>query len=575
MCYSPITIKTPQGYKKVPCGRCLECLTKYQNDWSARMYEELKANQGKAVFFTLTYDELHVPKNYLKYGTDEEGNPTYELFRSPADYGYNNCYTDERGRTRVLPSCGRERKHEAVAPYVELQEIGYDVDRILDFNIHRANHKEFIKQVEEIYGNFIRNVQDTIVRTGDMQQGVRSSDNSVYSFDAYDGDDFGDDLPMEEDYLLQSSFNEVLEDDDYAGNIDSPILASRVDARPIMQFNSVRKEDVQKWLKRGRDKLARQGKEFTYFITSEYGPRTLRPHYHGVLFGVTAEEAMCMCKDWQKHYGERISWDNVDLSKGDMSYCAKYCSKSFFEHPLCSRDFFYSRAMKASDGVEVLPFSEYHSKHYERCLELFGIDAPIVDKSFKLISKGLGSKWIDDHSKLFDDFQDPFSLSYDTDTAEAAVSVAREVAPWDDDFTTYINKGYKPDAAGFISIEIPVEDLNKKTLKPKKYEECIEKLFNRYKYFRTYKDKTYAYGVPKYYRTKMFSDGLRCAFANYVQSVNVELYRQKLDQVRAAYPDWKDSEAISFLEAQERGSHYQRARNIYDKLEKRYNKSKV
>ena len=96
MCYSPVTIKTPQGYKKVPCHHCLECLTKYQQDWSNRMYEELKEHDGKGVFFTLTYDELHVPKNYLRYGTDKETKEaTYELFRSPSDYGYSNCYTEQ------------------------------------------------------------------------------------------------------------------------------------------------------------------------------------------------------------------------------------------------------------------------------------------------------------------------------------------------------------------------------------------------------------------------------------------------------------------------------------------------
>lgn len=37
--------------------------------------------------------------------------------------------------------------------------------------------------------------------------------------------------------------------------------------------------------------------KFTFFVTSEYGPRTLRPHYHGVLFGVTAKEAIDMRND--------------------------------------------------------------------------------------------------------------------------------------------------------------------------------------------------------------------------------------------------------------------------------------
>ena len=82
MCYSPITIKTPEGYKQVPCGHCLECLNKYQKEWSNRMYEELKSHNGKAVFFTLTYDDKSIPKNYLYFYNEKE----YEIFRSPSQY---------------------------------------------------------------------------------------------------------------------------------------------------------------------------------------------------------------------------------------------------------------------------------------------------------------------------------------------------------------------------------------------------------------------------------------------------------------------------------------------------------
>lgn len=578
MCYSPITIKTPDGYRKVPCGRCLECLVKYQQDWSNRMYEELKAHDGKAVFFTLTYDENNVPKNYLYYDYDRtKGEVTYDLFRSPSDYGYSNIYTDEKGKERVLPSRGRERKCRAVAPYVELQQAGLDTDKILDFNIKRKNHKEFIEQIYKIYGNFVRTITDDC--TSVQVPGVcsASSTDSTYDFDSYDGDDFS----VVQDFTQSCSmanemFASVVEDDDYESG-DNPILAARVSERPIMSFNSVRKKDIQDWLKRGRMKLKRdKGLEFTYFITSEYGPRTLRPHYHGILFGVTAEEAICMAKDWQRHHGERIQWDNMDLSKGDGSYCAKYCAKGFFEHPLCSRDFFYSKALQGSDGMQILPFSEYHSKHYERCIELFGIDAPIVDKTFKLISKGFGSKWIDDNKYLVEDFTDWTEFEFDSDSSVTpSITVQRTIAPWDTDYTDYTLKGYKPDESGFITVDIPTDKTNNKNLKSKNYEETIERLFRRYKYNRTYGEKTYAYGVPKYYRAKIFNDSLRCAFANYVQCANVEIYRQKL---AALFPDGlvrETPEMVSQLETQERQTHYDRARKIYKQLERQYNKVKI
>lgn len=47
--------------------------------------------------------------------------------------------------------------------------------------------------------------------------------------------------------------------------------------------NVVDKRDIQLFLKRLRKKL---GNGVRYFICSEYGPTTLRPHYHGLLFNV-------------------------------------------------------------------------------------------------------------------------------------------------------------------------------------------------------------------------------------------------------------------------------------------------
>lgn len=51
----------------------------------------------------------------------------------------------------------------------------------------------------------------------------------------------------------------------------------------------VSRSDVQKFLKRLRNRLKyryenEKDRKFRYFIASEYGPRTFRPHYHGILF---------------------------------------------------------------------------------------------------------------------------------------------------------------------------------------------------------------------------------------------------------------------------------------------------
>jgi len=614
MCYQPITIKTPQGYRQVPCGKCLECLRKYQSDWSNRMYEELKAHDGKAVFFTLTYDDNNVPKNYLYYASATD----YEIFRSPSDYGYDNTYTDEKGREKVLPSRKGERKHKRVSPDLELRETGLD-PKIIDFNVQRKEHEKFRDTIQNIYGNYLR----TIAGDSDMVEiaGLHSSysTDSTFDFDDYDGDYFSTDTDCKESTeLVLDLFTEALNDEDYEEDLQVDLqdkeqktsiededmaipVISRCEKisggfreRPVMMFNSVRKKDVQDWIKRARQRRKRISQktgepeqEFTFYITSEYGPRTLRPHYHGVLFGVTADETRDMMADWQRHHGKRISWDNVDLSKGDMSYCAKYCSKGFYEHPLCSKDFFYYKPTVVGDTT-LRPFTEYHSKNYERCMEIFGINAPIVDCTFHLVSKGLGIKWVADHTDLVEDFKDIDFKDIDvTPTIKVAYTPDLPL-PFEDTYEPFIEKYGKDYYDHQMEIlydltmlkDIAPEDehiiqrQNKET-KSKDYAECIERLFNKFKYFRTYKDQVIPYGVPKYYRTKIFSDGLRAAFANYVQQVNVELYQEKFDQLRAQDPSREDTEIVLILERQDQEEKLNRMRQCKKKLDKLYNKSKI
>ena len=46
----------------IPCGKCPECLTHYSYEWSLRIMLEAKYNPP-AAFITLTYDDVHVPKD--------------------------------------------------------------------------------------------------------------------------------------------------------------------------------------------------------------------------------------------------------------------------------------------------------------------------------------------------------------------------------------------------------------------------------------------------------------------------------------------------------------------------------
>lgn len=56
-CWNPILLKE-RG--KVPCGKCLACLQRRQNDWFFRLSKEYEVSTS-ALFVTLTYSDEHVP----------------------------------------------------------------------------------------------------------------------------------------------------------------------------------------------------------------------------------------------------------------------------------------------------------------------------------------------------------------------------------------------------------------------------------------------------------------------------------------------------------------------------------
>lgn len=83
----------------------------------------------------------------------------------------------------------------------------------------------------------------------------------------------------------------------------------------------VSREDIHLFLKRLRKD--NPDSNIRYFICSEYGPKTLRPHYHGFIFNLPkakAEDSEYIAKLW--------SYGFVDISpvtSGRIKYATKYC----------------------------------------------------------------------------------------------------------------------------------------------------------------------------------------------------------------------------------------------------------
>lgn len=106
------------------------------------------------------------------------------------------------------------------------------------------------------------------------------------------------------------------------------------------RFLTVWKDDVKSWIKRFRTNYERDTgvKGIRYFLCSEYGPKTHRPHYHAIFFGLSKVDLELALNDWSSRYGYVLAKD-VNYSTGDVQnvarYVSKYACKGVFEDPFC------------------------------------------------------------------------------------------------------------------------------------------------------------------------------------------------------------------------------------------------
>lgn len=106
----------------------------------------------------------------------------------------------------------------------------------------------------------------------------------------------------------------------------SDVCDSDTGERPRNLY-SLNNRDIQLWKKRVRRQIdyhAGRKVDFGYLICGEYGPRTHRPHYHGLLVGLSDEDVMLFKKDWEDHYGFTCF---KKIASCDVERTARYVSK--------------------------------------------------------------------------------------------------------------------------------------------------------------------------------------------------------------------------------------------------------
>lgn len=106
------------------------------------------------------------------------------------------------------------------------------------------------------------------------------------------------------------------------------------------RVNHVSKYDIQLWVKRSRINFVRKLKreiDFKYFITSEYGPNTGRPHYHGIVFtDVSPTYISLMFHDWSSNYGF-VNFSSVGWSAKKKAKVALLLSQIMLQNTASSQ----------------------------------------------------------------------------------------------------------------------------------------------------------------------------------------------------------------------------------------------
>lgn len=96
----------------------------------------------------------------------------------------------------------------------------------------------------------------------------------------------------------------------------------------------VNKQDVQKFFKRLREHFKpfmSEGEKISYFLVSEYGPTTYRPHYHFIIFNLPKLSSVSEVNDYKIKTSIQKIWHNgfvvVDkCNENRIAYCTKYMS---------------------------------------------------------------------------------------------------------------------------------------------------------------------------------------------------------------------------------------------------------
>lgn len=143
-CQNPIRVynKYIDEYVWVPCGHCTTCKKRYQNRWTARLENERKSSLF-CLFFTLTYDDKHLPRLHRKNIIDDDGKEieAYEAY----DGKFLIPFSEMKFDTQADLDYFNKKMHSGGVPYADFRDVQLFLKRL---------NKHFHDKYTNKYENF-------------------------------------------------------------------------------------------------------------------------------------------------------------------------------------------------------------------------------------------------------------------------------------------------------------------------------------------------------------------------------------------------------------------------------------
>lgn len=103
--FQPVASRRATTFAFVPCGKCEECRNARKNSWTFRLLAEIqsKLSEGWQVgFFTLTYDNAHLPRLWNCFTDEQRREVVSKLFEDVDLWHEIECFSKSDVRTFVL-----------------------------------------------------------------------------------------------------------------------------------------------------------------------------------------------------------------------------------------------------------------------------------------------------------------------------------------------------------------------------------------------------------------------------------------------------------------------------------------